>query len=107
MERDNMKNKIGLALSVLLLVSAGAAQAGDAAAGKAKASACVSCHGLNGVSSMGMNPNLAGQKKEYLVKSIKDYRDGKRDHMMMKSMVGGLSDADVDNLAAYYSGLKP
>jgi len=103
-----MRSKTGMVVSILFLTVAGFAHAGgDAAAGKAKSSSCVSCHGLNGVSTMGVNPNLAGQKKEYLAKSIKDYRDGKRTHAMMKSMVGGLSDADIDNLAAYYSGLKP
>ena len=102
-----MKNKFMLVMSVLLLAAASNVSAGDAAAGKAKSSGCVSCHGLNGISMNDMNPNLAGQKKGYLAKAIKDYRDGKRDHVMMKSMVTGFSDADIDNIATYYSGLKP
>ena len=102
-----MKQKTLIIMSVLLMAAGNYANAGDAAAGKAKATGCVSCHGLNGISMGDMNPNLAGQKKGYLAKSIKDYRDGKRDHMMMKSMVMSLSDADVDNIATYYSELKP
>jgi len=101
-----MENSIGVFVSILMLVAASNIYAGDAAIGKVKSSACSGCHGLNGVSAMGMTPNLAGQKQPYLVKAIKDYRDGKRKDAMMSSMVNGLSDADIENLAAYYSGLK-
>lgn len=101
-----MKYATTVVLSVLVLAAANYAHAGDAAAGKAKAAGCVSCHGLNGISMGDMNPNLAGQKKGYLVKSIKDYKDGKRDHIMMKSMVQGLSDTDIENIATYYSEMK-
>ena len=81
-------------------------QAGDAAAGKTKSEGCVSCHGFNGKSSNPMYPNLAGQKKPYLVKALKAYRDGKRDDPMMSGFAKSLSDADIDDLATYYSGLK-
>ena len=37
---------------------------------------CASCHGLEGVSSEGMYPNLAGQKVEYLVKQGVRYAAG-------------------------------
>jgi len=81
--------------------------AADAAAGKTKAAGCTSCHGLNGVSGNAMYPNVAGQKDAYLVKSIKDYRDGKRKDPMMEGMVKGMSDADVADIAAYFASLKP
>lgn len=82
------------------------AQAGDAAAGKIKSGACVGCHGMNGRSNNPQNPNLAGQKEQYLIKAIKDYRDGKRSDPVMGIMVKGLSDQDVANLAAFYSSVK-
>ena len=50
-----------------------------------------------------MTPSLKGQQQMYLSKAIKDYRDGKRNDPMMGSMVKGLSDTDVDDLAAYFS----
>lgn len=84
------------------------AQAGDAAAGKAKAAVCSACHGVNGISIAGMFPNLAGQKEAYLASSIKAYRDGARTGPMaaqMTPMVAALSDDDIANLAAYFSGL--
>jgi cytochrome c553 len=37
---------------------------------------------------------------------VQDYRDGKRQDPMMGPVVKGLSDADIENLAAYYAGLK-
>ena len=77
--------------------------AGDAAAGKAKAESCVSCHGRGGRSTNPNNPNLAGQKKNYLIKALKDYRDKKRTDMMMNSLTATLTDADIENLAEYYS----
>lgn len=79
--------------------------AGDAAAGKAKAAGCAACHGAEGVSAMDIWPNLAGQKPGYLVKQIKAFRDGGRKDPMMSPMAAALTDEDIDNLAAYYSGL--
>jgi len=89
-----------------LLITAQSAVAGDPAAGKALSKTCVSCHGEAGVSAIDTTPNLAGQKAAYLIKSTKDYRDGKRKDMMMESMVKSLSDADIENISAYYSSLK-
>jgi cytochrome c553 len=85
---------------------AGAAQAaGDAAAGKAKATACAMCHGPNGEGTQ-MAPKLAGEDPAKFVQALADYKSGKKDNAMMKAQVGSLSDADMANLAAYYASLK-
>ena len=89
-----------------LLMIAGPASAADAAAGKTKAATCTACHGAEGVSVNPMRPNLAGQKEMYLVKQMKDFRDGKRNDPVMSPMAKGLSDDDIANLAAYYASLK-
>lgn len=102
-----MKKLVVATLSSVLLVSASFAQAaGDAAAGKAKSAVCAGCHGANGISANPLWPNLAGQKDAYLVKQIKAFRDGTRSDPMMSPMAKPLSDADIDNLAAYFSSLK-
>jgi cytochrome c553 len=93
-------------IAAVALTLVGAAQAGDAAAGKAKAGNCTGCHGMNGKSMNPNYPNLAGQKEAYLVKAIKAYRDGARKDAMMGSMVSGLSDADIADLAAFYASVK-
>ena len=76
------------------------------AAAPAKAALCVACHGVNGISNQDIYPNLAGQKKGYLVLSLKGYRDGTRNNAIMKGMAGALSDQDIEDLAEYYSNLK-
>lgn len=102
-----MKLSLPIALAATLLLSSGSLiAAGDAAAGKSRSAACAGCHGANGISAAGIWPNLAGQKEMYLVSQLKAFRDGGRKNPMMSPMAAGLSDADIDNLAAYYSGLK-
>jgi len=89
-------------ISVLVSLSA-SALAGDVEAGKIKSAMCSSCHGVNGISMSPLWPNLAGQKEQYLIKQIKAFRDGTRKDPMMAPMVAALSDADIENLAAYYA----
>ena len=80
---------------------------GDAVAGKEKAVTCAGCHGAKGVSTNPMWPSLAGQKERYLAKQMRDFRDGRRRNPVMSPMAQGLSDQDIDDLAAYFSRLKP
>jgi len=94
-------------MGVAVAASGAALAAGDAAAGKAKAGTCAGCHGANGVSNNPLWPNLAGQKDAYLVKQMKAFRDGTRSDPMMSPMAKPLSDDDINNLAAYFSSLKP
>jgi len=91
----------------MLLVSANVSMAGgDVAAGKAKSATCAGCHGAEGISANPLWPNLAGQQDAYMVKQMKAFRDGTRPDPMMAPMAKPLSDADIDNLAAYFSSLK-
>ncbi len=80
---------------------------GDAAAGQAAAAACAGCHGEDGNSADPKTPSLAGQDAQYLALSIRSYMDGKRIHETMKSLVASLSDADIENLAAFYAKQQP
>ena len=92
--------------SALVLIGATAAQAADPEAGKAKSVTCQACHGVNGISNNPIWPNLAGQQDAYLVAQMKAFRDGDRQNAMMSPMVAGLSDEDIENLAAYYAALS-
>ena len=96
---------VSLLFFITLMMVTGSALAADAAAGKAAAATCAACHGAEGVSPNPMWPDLAGQKEQYLVKQMKDFRDGKRQDPVMAPMAAGLSDDDIANLAAYYSSL--
>lgn len=79
--------------------------AGDVDKGRSKSSTCSTCHGAAGISSTALTPNLAGQREDYLVKALKDFRSGARKNSMMNMMAGNLSDSDIENLAAYYASL--
>ncbi|SAK81834.1 cytochrome c family protein [Caballeronia pedi] len=91
--------------SVLAAMSQASFGAGDIKAGRAKATQCAACHGIDGMSKLPEAPNLAGQTEEYLVKALNDFRTGERKNEMMTMMAKTLTDADVANLAAYYHSL--
>jgi cytochrome c553 len=92
-------------LLVAAALSPAAARGGDAAAGRAKAAMCAVCHGELGVSQAPDAPHLAGQPEIYLAQQLKAYRNGKRVHEVMSVMAKQLSDADIDNLAAWYASI--
>lgn len=100
-----MKKSLSAVLVSVAVLTSGPVMAGDAAAGKAKSATCAGCHGAAGVSNNPLWPNLAGQKEAYLVKQLKAFRDGSRTDPMMAPMAKPLTDDDINNLAAYYSGL--
>jgi cytochrome c553 len=87
--------------------SAAQAGNGNTVAGKARSGTCAGCHGVAGISSNPMWPNLAGQQSGYLIKQLKAFRDGSRTDPMMSLMAKPLSDEDIANLAAWYSSLQP
>jgi cytochrome c553 len=68
---------------------------------------CAACHGETGMAQIPGAPNLAGQKLDYLRKALKDYRDGSRDVPLMRAAIGPVSDADLDQLARWYSAQTP
>jgi len=76
---------------------------GDAADGKALANNCSACHGETGIASNPAWPSIAGQKPAYLVNALKAFRAGLREDPMMAGVARSLSDADIANLAAYYT----
>lgn len=83
------------------------AEAGDAKAGRQKAeSVCAVCHGVDGLAKIPEAPNLAGQSENYLIEQITAFKSGERKNEMMSVVVQDLSDADIENLAAYYSGIE-
>jgi cytochrome c553 len=96
-------------MSILLAgaLSVGAAIAADPVVGRTKANAaCAVCHGPNGMSMMPNAPHLAGQPAIYLVEQLKNYRSGKRAHEVMAVIAKPLTDAEIEDLAAWYASLQ-
>lgn len=102
-------NKKSVLLAVMLATPMIANAAGDAAAGKAKTAMCGACHGANGIAVIPGYPNLRGQNATYIAASLKSFKAKTRtggQSALMYPMAGMLSDADIENIAAYYSSLK-
>jgi cytochrome c553 len=76
---------------------------GDVAAGKKLAADCASCHGADGNSPNETWPTLAGQNAAYLARILAAYKSGGQKDPMMTPLAQDLSDADVQNLAAYFA----
>ena len=97
------------ALAIAAAFALGAASSpasADAAAGRAKAQMCAVCHGANGLSVAPNTPHLAGQPGPYLVEQLKAYRSGKRAHEVMGVVAKPLTDADIDDLGAWFGSLE-
>lgn len=94
------------ALPLLALAWGHQAKAADIEAGKAKATVCVACHGVDGKASAPVYPHLAGQNAAYLLKQMKAFKEGSRTEPLMAPFMAMLTEADMENLAAYYASLK-
>jgi cytochrome c553 len=65
---------------------------------------CTMCHGARGITQPG-SPQLIGQPASAVYKQLRDYKSGHRKSVVMEPLVVELSDADMRDLAAYYSSL--
>ena len=74
-----------------------------ARSGEELSKACAACHGADGVSISADFPNLAGQHSSYMMHALQQYRSGERENAIMQSFVKDLSDAEIRNLANFYS----
>ncbi|NYT67877.1 c-type cytochrome [Pusillimonas noertemannii] len=111
-------NKLTLAVAASLFAIAGAsAHAADLAAGQEafQKYTCATCHGADGkTSTLPTYPILAGQHADYLVHALKTYKRGQagapatanvRKNAVMGAMVQQLSNADIENIAAWLASL--
>lgn len=99
-----MKSVSLIAAGLLCAGFASSALSADKISAGAKvAQSCVMCHGDGGLSSMPGTPSLAGQPEVYLANQMRQFRDGKRHNEVMNVIAKPLSDADIDNVAAYFA----
>lgn len=95
-----------LVLLTMNSVGSAAQAAGDAKAGRKKAQMCSACHGIDGLSKIPIAPNIAGSPAMYLEKQLKAFRSEQRKEENMNVVAKPLSDTDIADLAAWYSGLN-
>ncbi|MES2502108.1 MAG: c-type cytochrome [Pseudomonadota bacterium] len=67
---------------------------------------CAACHGADGNSAITLNPKLAGQHPEYLLKQLTNFKEGTRANAVMSGMVANLTPEDMQNLATYFATQK-
>ena len=111
--RNKIKHMNQSVLKVLVLAVAvatlpvAAQPKGDAVAGKQKTQMCQGCHGIEGWRTAFPEvfhvPRIGGQHEAYLVSALKAYKSGDRNHPTMRAIAGGLSDKDMQDLAAFYA----
>jgi len=103
---------IALAVSGLLGSSAYAANneanktpvvAEVSSAEKTVQTVCAACHAPDGNSVITLNPKLAGQHSDYLLKQLTNFKAGTRANPVMMPMVANLTPEDMKNLADYFS----
>lgn len=65
---------------------------------------CAGCHGPTGIGTTPLNPNLACQKKEYMVKQLQYYRNGARTtHQPMSNIARLISEEEIESISEWYS----
>lgn len=125
-----MRRSLDLGCGVVLALAAGAVHAGDVAAGKAKYESCVECHGRGEKDAAPNVPSLVGKDATYVRKVLNTYKRCRPDDWLppcggseeriqpfgwehrskdsdsMREIASELSDADIDNIAAYIATLR-
>ncbi len=76
---------------------------GDAEVGKTKAIICGSCHGVDGNSTFGEWPKLAGQHEQYIVRQVKLFKSGNRESAVMAPMIVNVTEQDAADIGAYFA----
>jgi cytochrome c553 len=104
-----MKKVLSLVFALTAAVAlAPAARAQDATAGHTKAAMCVGCHGIPGYQAsfpeVHKVPMISGQGAKYIIAALTAYKKGERKHPTMRAIAASLSDQDMADLAAFYSG---
>jgi len=69
--------------------------------------ACAACHGTLGASAGAALPTLAGQDKDVIVDSMREFKSGKRPSTIMGRLAKGYTDDDIVAMADFFSKQKP
>jgi cytochrome c553 len=94
-------------VAALLTGAVAPAWAQDALAARSLAATCATCHGTDGRSVGGVPPALAGQNRAVLLQQLLDFKTGKRPGTIMPQQVKGYTDAQLEQIAAYFAAVKP
>ncbi len=98
---------IGLMSSVLIPIclAAGTAQAQPVPLTE-RLQLCAGCHAADGNSVIPENPKLAGQFKDYLLRQMEDFKQGKRKAPTMDAIMPLVDEKEFEALAEYFHEQK-
>ena len=104
----NTGRKAAAASAMLLLAALAHAQGQDALNLRSLAATCAACHGTDGRTAAGSRvPALAGVPHAEIAAQLRAFKAGARPSTVMAQLSKGFSDAQIDQLAAYFSALRP
>ena len=72
----------------------------------AYAAVCAACHGADGNSAVPIQPKLAHQHPEYLVKQLEEFKSGKRKNAVMQGFATTLTADDMRNISFWAASQK-
>jgi cytochrome c553 len=98
---------IGICAALTCSLGLGAGSAAEPEAGRRKAEVCAPCHGPDGNSTNPAIPSLAGQPPLYTYYQLLQFRERQRIDPQMSPFAMDLSDADMQDIAAYYAAQTP
>ena len=96
-----------LAAGLAVLPALARAQNAQTLPSQSLAATCAACHGTQGRAIVGATvPGLAGQPAPYLSEQMKGFKSGGRPATVMHQIAKGYSDAQIEQLAAYFAAQK-
>jgi cytochrome subunit of sulfide dehydrogenase len=67
------------------------------------AATCANCHGTQGKVVGSSLPSLAGMNKDAMLQQLRAFRSGERPATIMHQLTKGYSDAQLEQIATYFS----
>ena len=102
-----MKLKLLVILNFVLIATHSWAQTNtpDPLQVRSWAAGCANCHGTQGRAEPG-TVSLAGVNKDDLVKSMQDFKTGRRPATVMHQLAKGYTDDQITAIASYFAAQK-
>jgi len=100
------------AMILLVLLATGNAwgqyaPAADPNYARSLAATCFTCHGTDGRSVDSVPPSLAGQNRDYLIKQLREFSEGKRPATIMHQHAKGYTEEQLALIAGYFAAVTP
>ena len=98
-------NPMRMVMAGVLLATLSVWASADALQVRSMAASCAGCHGTSGIAQPGM-ASLAGVPQDELLKKMLDFKTDNTPATLMHQLSKGYSDAQLAQLAGYFSALK-